>query len=48
LFSLSPEFSFSVVVDPVVEPFVDPVVVVDTVVVFVDAVVVSACVKNYF
>jgi len=34
LFSLSPEFSFSVIVDPVIEPFVDPIVVVDTVVVF--------------
>ena len=34
MFILLPEFSFSIVVDPVVEPFVDPIVVVDTVVVF--------------
>jgi len=39
LFSLLPEFSFSVVVDPVVELIVNPVVVVETV-------VVSACVKK--
>ena len=34
MFILLPEFSFSLVVDPVIEPFVDPIVVVDTVVVF--------------
>jgi len=34
LFILLPEFSFSLVVDPVIEPFVDPIVVVDAVVVF--------------